>query len=350
MRKVTFWGLVFAILVGFFGSTVCMASEDAIAYVKGGKIYTCDMMGRNVRLAISIKGEVIKSFYPAPDRVTMAIVTKKDKVFLRNDAGIMEIMSRKGEVVGIIFLDDGKLIISAFNCVVAEGREQYSKLIHYVYSNGNLEARALSNKMTLMKAGACRVAAFDQSGTLEGSFKTYELNTGKVQVVRTPEPRNAFFPSISPSGRYLAYYYKDAKVVESGGGVGIKIYDLWSKKEKAKIAHIYCFPSDFGPEPLVWARDEMSLMVHKCMYSDQFVRNSFVKVKLDGGSFLHESEYRTAGQFHFLVEDSLGNEVLLLDRKREEQSYKLYRVPVNGIAEDRVFITQGAKSAKFIRR
>jgi hypothetical protein len=350
MRKGIFWGLVFAILVGFFGSTVCMASEDAIAYVKGGKIYTCDMMGRDIRLAISIKGEVIKSFYPAPDRVTMAIVTKKDNVFLRNGAGITKIMANKGEVVGVIFLDDEKIVISVFNCVITEGDRKYSKLTHYQYQNGELTKLPLPHDMMLMKAGSCKVAAFNQGGTLEGSFKTYELNTGKVQVVPTPEPRNAFFPSISPSGRYHAYYYKDAKVAESGGGVGIKIYDLWSRKEKARVTHIYCFPSDFGPEPLVWARDETSLMVRKCMYSDQFVRNSFVKVKLDGGSFLHESEYKTAGEFDLLIQDSLGNDILYLNRENAGQSYKLYSVPVNGIAEDRVLIVRGAKCAKFIRR
>ena len=350
MGKGTFWGLVLAILVGFFGSTVCMASEDAIAYIKNGVIYTCDLNGLNAKPTVVIKGEKIKSFNVASDKITMVVATSKNNVFLRNGAGITRIMANKGEVIGVIFLDHEKIVISVFNGVVTEGNRKYSKLTHYLYFDGKLGETTLPHEMTLMKAGSCKVAVFNQGGTLEGSFKTYELNTGKVQVVPAPEPRNAFFPSISPSGRYLAYYYKDAKVAESGGGVGIKIYDLWSKKEKAKIAHIYCFPSDFGPEPLVWARDEMSLMVHKCMYSDQFVRNSFVKVKLDGGSFLHESEYKTAGEFDLLIQDSLGNDILYLNRENAGQSYKLYSVPVNGIAEDRVLIVRGAKCAKFIRR
>lgn len=315
-----------------------------VAYLQNGKIMVSDCEGNERKVLLELKDEKIIEFGVSRNRVIRVAITEKGNVYYRTDDGQVSKIFTAQDIAEILLLDDNgiDLLVSGANGKVIESLEMsYPIYDYYLVSAANTRKTTLPGDKRMMLAGHYLVAAFESSGLLEKSFKLFNLITGKCQKVGIPE-KEAYFPSISPDGKFLAYYYKNP----ADGGLGIRVYDLETRKLVADQSPVYNYPAGNILEPPVWS--EGRLLVHVCFYVNGKARNSFIRIDPRDANFLHESQYLTQGQFDFLVEDAVGEDVLFLYRENENREYILYLVPATGCSEDKIKIASGVKNAKFI--
>lgn len=322
-----------------------------VAYLQNGKIFVSDLDGKNKEVRIDLKDEKIRYFYVSPNRVNIALVTEKDNVFLFDGHQTKKILTGKGEISNIVFMNDCDLIISA-NCgevVIDEFGQRNPLIMHFAYLNGDVKELPIQPDKKIMLAGDGNYAEFNNLEMLNGSFSIFNIRTGKGKKIITPDPNNSYFPEISPDGKYLAYYFKDESK-DAKGGMGIRVYRILEKGLKKVEEHspVYSYPSSFGPEPAVWSAGK--LIIHVCFYAGETVRNSIMRIDPADVSYLHEGKYPTKGQYDLLVKDSLGEDVLFIYRENEKREYTLYLVPIKGCSEDKIEIAANVTVARFITR